>query len=140
VVFGGTEAAFPDTGHGGRALEIQGGIQTSSAAGLSKYWEGQIDPTLIAAALAASEQAGRTLALHPSLLRQPVLWKLLGEIDWYKECFARCNFKGRISHCATIKMQRVRRSLYFFAIQLLKCAEIHFIWCNCRQLAVSYCS
>ena len=67
----------------GKAVEIQGGIQTSSAAGLSKYWEGQIDSTLIATALAASEQADRTLALYPSLLRQSVLWKLLGEIDWY---------------------------------------------------------
>lgn len=67
----------------GRALIIQGGIQTSSAAGLSKYWEGQIDSTLIATALAASEQTGRTLGLYPSLLRESVLWKLLGEIDWY---------------------------------------------------------
>lgn len=60
----------------------------------------------------------------------------VGRLIGTMERFARCNFKGHISHCATIKMQRVRRSLYFFAIQLLKCAEIRFIGCNCQQLAV----
>lgn len=74
----------------------------------------------------------------------PVCWgslccgSYLERLNGTMECFARCNFKGHISHCATIEMQRVRRSLYFFAIQLLKCAEIHFICCDCQQLAVSY--
>lgn len=74
---------FSLTQNPGRALEIQGGIQTSSAVGLSKYWEEQIDSTLIATILAASKQTGRTRALYPSLLHASVPWKLLGEIDWY---------------------------------------------------------
>lgn len=124
----------------GRALEIQGGIQTSSAAGLSKYWEGRsIPPWLPPLWLPPSRLAGPSVFIPlccASLCYGSCLERLIGTM----ECFARCNFKGHISHCATIKMQRVRRSLYFFAIQLLKCAEIRFICCNCQQLAVSYCS
>lgn len=132
VDFNHTKTSFPYTGpREGPGNPGWATKKLSSRAGYSLG--GQVCPALAAAPLAVPEP-GSSSHSAPSPGSAGCLHRLIGTM----ESFARCNFKGRVSHCATIKMQRVRRSLYFFAIQLLKCAEIRFICCNCQQLAVSY--